>query len=93
MVNNDYLFDIAALRAWQERQLGGTSRRKERLQKCLTYIIEDLTDHQREVFDLHYRQGLNVTQIARVLGCHKSSASRTLTRIKRKIRLAMRYIE
>ncbi len=90
-MTKDYTRDMAALRSWQLRQLGGNGLQQEKLRRYLALAMEELTEHQREVFLLHYRCGMSVTRTADFLGCNKSSVSRTLQRIRRRINYALRY--
>lgn len=93
MALTDRQLDHVALKSWQQRKVAGNMKRLDHLQKCMLLVLDELTERQREVFLLHYKHGMTVTQAARFMGVNKSTASRTLARVERKIRTAMRYVE
>ncbi len=64
----------------------------ERLRRNLRRAREaELTDRQRQMLELHYDQRLPVTEIARRLGVHSSTVSRTLERARQRLRRCLRY--
>ena len=64
----------------------------ERLRRNLRRAREaELTDRQRQMLELHYDQRLPVTEIARRLGVHTSTGSRTLERARQRLRRCLRY--
>ena len=64
----------------------------ERLRRNLRRAREaELTDRQRQMLELHYDQRLPVTEIARRLGVHTSTVSRTLERARQRLRRCLRY--
>ena len=64
----------------------------ERLRRTLRRAREaELTDRQRQMLELHYDQRLPVTEIARRLGVHTSTVSRTLERARQRLRRCLRY--
>lgn len=64
----------------------------ERLRRNLRRAREaELTDRQRQMLELYYDQRLPVTEIARRLGVHSSTVSRTLERARQRLRRCLRY--
>ena len=64
----------------------------ERLRRNLRRAREaELTDRQRQLLERHYDQRLPVTEIARRLGVHTSTVSRTLERARQRLRRCLRY--
>ena len=69
------------------------SERKSNLSNALREIIlTELTPRQRQVFLAYHAQKLNVTQIAKQLGVHKSTVSRTLRRAEARIGRFTKYL-
>ena len=46
---------------------------------------------RRQMLELHYDQRLSVTEIAKELGLHPSTVSRTLGRARERLRRYLRY--
>lgn len=90
---DENILQAASFRSWQQRKLGARMGQLDALQRCMLLLLNDMTPRQKQVFLLHYRDGLTVTQVARELGVNKSTASRTLARVERKIRTAMKYVQ
>ena len=64
----------------------------ERLRRNLRRAREqELTPRQRQMLELHYDQRLSVTEIAKELGLHPSTVSRTLGRARERLRRYLRY--
>lgn len=88
-IASDHTFD---LRHWRTED--GDSN-TERVARVLTHLPrameEELTDRQRQILELHFYEDLTVTQIARKLGIHPSTVSRSLQRSARKLSHILRY--
>ena len=54
-------------------------------------IREELTPKQAQYVTMYYIQGLSTPEIARTLGIHNSTASRTLTRARARLRHVLSY--
>lgn len=93
MAMTERQLDYVALKSWQQRKIARHTKKLDKLQRCMLLLLNDLTERQRQVFLLHYKEGLTVTQVARTLGLHRSTVSRTLARAERKLRAAIRYVE
>ena len=64
----------------------------ERLRRNLRQARErELTHRQRQLLELHYDRQLSVTEIARELGVHPSTVSRTLKRARQRLQRCLRY--
>ena len=64
----------------------------ERLRRNLRQARErELTPRQRQLLELHYDRQLSVTEIARELGVHPSTVSRTLKRARQRLQRCLRY--
>ena len=63
-----------------------------RLRRDLARALrEEVTEKQRRALLLYYGQGLNMTEIGRQLGVHKSTVSRTILRGENNLRRCVRY--
>ena len=65
-----------------------TKKAKQRLHQV---IREELTPVQREVLLAYYFQDMNIPQIAKSRGVHKSTVCRALHRAEDRIRRFLRY--
>lgn len=84
--------DIASLYAWRRDQSGDNSQRLARLSHNLPLAVrQELTPCQRKIVEMHYYQGMRVTDIAAELEITKSSVSRTLRRAKDRLYRSLRY--
>ena len=64
----------------------------ERLRRNLRAARErELTPRQRVIVEMHYDRGLSGREIARRLGVHPSTVSRTLSRARRRLRRCLEY--
>lgn len=54
-------------------------------------MAREVTPRQREMLELYYGKGLNMTQIGRLLGVDKSTVSRTVHRGENRLRRCLRY--
>ena len=64
----------------------------ERLRRNLRQARErELTPRQRQLLELDYDRQLSVTEIARELGVHPSTVSRTLKRARQRLQRCLRY--
>lgn len=61
---------------------------KKRLCKALN---EDVTEKQRSYISLYYGEGVNMVEIGRRMGVHKSTVSRTIKRGEDRLRRCLRY--
>lgn len=64
----------------------------ESMMKRLRKVAEnELTDHQREIFERYYFQNEDIPAIAQELGLNKSSVSRCLHRAINRVRKCLKY--
>ena len=63
-------------------------RLKVRLRRALR---EDVTETQRRYLALYYGQRVNMVEIGRMMGVHKSTVSRTIKRGEDRLRRCLRY--
>ena len=86
------IMELASLQLWQKDQQDGNSRRRERLQKNLVYMLEnEMTPRQKQMLEMFFFQQMRVTDIAAKTGLSKSSVSRTLKRSLHKIYHFLQY--
>lgn len=74
-----------------EGYLGNRLNREMAMERIRQVIREELTEMQRDVLVAYYFQDLNIPQIARERGVHKSTISRTLHRAEDKLRRYLKY--
>ena len=87
--HNDFSGDLTV---WLRENAEDNEEQLARLRKNLRLAREqELTPCQRQVLELHYEQGLSVTQIARQLDVNPSTVSRTLHRAHERLRRCLRY--
>lgn len=68
------------------------ARELARLKRGLALAMtREVTPRQREILELYYGKGLNMTQIGRLLGVDKSTVSRTMHRGEARLRRCLRY--
>ena len=87
--SSEWIGDMAA---WLQENADDNQERLARLRKNLRQARErELTPNQRQVLDMHYDQGLSVTQIAAILQVNPSTVSRTLHRAINRLRRYLQY--
>lgn len=93
MQNTAYdLLNLASLQTWEKESQGDNSQRMSRLRHNLPLAVEqELTPRQKEVVHYFYFDGMGVTEIARAMGLHKSTVSRTLKRARGKLQRYLKY--
>lgn len=80
------------LAVWLRENSETNDLQMERLRRNLRRARQqELTSRQRQVVELYFDQGLNMTQIGCRLGVHRSTVSRTLQRAKARLRRALCY--
>lgn len=86
---NDTRFDtrssewIGDMTVWLRENSADNSERLERLRRNLRQArVRELTPRQRQMLTLYYDQGMNIPQIAVLLGLNRSTVSRTLRRAR-----------
>ena len=83
---------IGDLTVWLRENADDNKERLERLHKNLRRAREqELTRCQQQVLELHYEQGLSVTEIAHLLGVNPSTVSRTMRRAHERLRRCLQY--
>ena len=83
---------IGDMTVWLRDHAEDNSEQLERLRRGLRRAREqELTPRQRQMLELHYDQRLSVTEIAKELGLHPSTVSRTLGRARERLRRYLRY--
>ena len=84
--------DIASLQLWQQGQQEDNRQQIRRLLVNLPLAVEEeLTPRQRQMLTLYYDQGMNIPQIAVLLGLNRSTVSRTLRRARERLYRHVRY--
>lgn len=84
--------DIASLCIWRQEQAGDNSDRIRRLLTNLPLAVEqELTPRQKQILQMRFAQGMNVTGISRELGLSKSTVSRSLSRSMDRLYRSLRY--
>lgn len=72
--------DMASLQLWREADQTDNRETIERLLRNLPMAVtEELTERQRQLLLMRYSQGMSVSAIAREVGLHKSTVSRTIS--------------
>lgn len=95
---NDYMLDSIAFEMWQAEQNKETEdsvliKRKKRLCKIVKKVIENELDGlDRLLAKLYWYSGLNQTQIATMLGLHKSFVSRHIKKANETIYKNLKYV-
>lgn len=83
---------IGDMTVWLRENAGDNSEQLARLRKNLRLARErELTPCQRRVVDMHFDQQMRVSDIARELGVHPSTVTRTLQRAMARLRRCLRY--
>lgn len=87
--NNEFYGDLEVWRAVNASDNGADMRRLRR--NLRTAREAELTPRQRQMLHLYYDCNMNMSEIGRVLGVHKSTVSRTITRAKTRLYRALSY--
>ena len=83
---------IGDMTVWLRDNANDNSELLQRLQQNLRRARQqELTPRQQELLSLYYDQGMTMPQIARQLGLHVSTVSRTIQRAKRRLYRCLRY--
>ncbi len=83
---------LADLAAWEQENGEDNALRLERLRRNLRQARrQELTGRQQQVLTLFFDEQMNMTEIAAVLGVHRSTVSRTLHRAMDRLYRALRY--
>ena len=93
MENTAYdILDLAGLQLWQKTHSGDNSERLDRLAHYLPLAVtEELTPRQKQLVEMYYYDGKNITAIAQELAVNKSTVTRTLQRARDRLRRSLRY--
>lgn len=84
--------DMASLQLWEAADQTDNRETIERLLRNLPMAMtEELTERQRQLLQMRYSQGMSVSAIAREVGLHKSTVSRTISNSIGKLYRALRY--
>lgn len=83
---------LADLTVWERENSEDNAQQLQRLHRNLRLARQQvLTPRQQQVITLFFEQQMNMTEIARQLGIHRSTVSRTLQRAKSRLYQALRY--
>ena len=83
---------IGDMTVWLRENSADNSERLERLRRNLRQArVRELTPRQRQMLTLYYDQGMNIPQIAVLLGLNRSTVSRTLRRARERLYRHVRY--
>ena len=82
----------AEVQAWLQEDAEDNSCQLHRLRQKLRQAREaELTPRQRQILLMRYEQQLSPAQIARELGVHRSTVSRTLHRAQARLHHCLQY--
>lgn len=82
----------AELNRWLQEDAEDNSQQLRRLRQKLRQAREaELTPRQRQILSMRYEQQLSPAQIARELGVHRSTVSRTLHRAQARLHHYLQY--
>lgn len=70
---------------------GDNRLRLRRLRRYLPEAMEDLTERQREMVQMHFFDEKTVSDIARELAVNRSTVSRCLSRAEKRLRRTLRF--
>jgi len=83
---------IGDMTVWLREHAETNEERLSRLRRNLRQARErELTARQRQMLALYYDRGMKMNQIARELGVHPSTVSRTIRRAKERLYRYLRY--
>ena len=83
---------IGDLPLWQQHQQPDNSEQLERLKRNLRLARRrELTPRQQQILAMYFEGGMTMPQIARALGVHTSTVSRTLKRARSRLERCLRY--
>lgn len=83
---------LGDLTVWTRQNAGDNGEQLDRLRRSLRRARDqELTPRQRQMLELYFEGGLTMPQIARQLGVHPSTVSRTLRRARDRLYRALRY--
>ena len=83
---------IGDMTVWLRENANDNSELLQRLQQNLRRARQqELTPRQQELLSLYYDRGMTMPQIARQLGLHVSTVSRTIQRATRRLYRCLRY--
>ena len=87
--SSEWIGDMAV---WLRDNANDNSELLARLRQNLRRARQqELTPRQQELLSLYYDRGMTMPQIARQLGLHVSTVSRTIQRAKRRLYRCLRY--
>ncbi len=86
-----YAADMAAYSRAMSEENTNTRSLNRMKQNLIRALKHDVTPRQREMLTLYYAKGLNMRQIADLLGVNKSTVSRTVKRGEIRIKRCIRY--
>lgn len=89
----EHIFDSSTRIGYETEEEAEYRLRKEEYNRSIMKKIRklDFTDRQREIFDLMYRQGLSMTETARLLGVIPTTIQEIKEAIFRKIKKGIEY--
>lgn len=83
---------LGDMTVWLRENAEDNADQLARLRRNLRQAREqELTPRQREMLELYYEGGLNMPEIAALLGINRSTVSRTLRRAKQRLYRCLRY--
>ena len=86
------LVSRAELNRWLQEDAEDNREQLQRLRRKLRQAKEtELTPRQRQILAMRYEQQLSPAQIARELGVHRSTVSRTLHRAQARLHHYLQY--
>jgi RNA polymerase sigma-70 factor (ECF subfamily) len=87
------LYDAYAAPPEHDLAVREEARRAAARLAALEALLSTLTERQRTAYDLRYRQGLTIPEIASILGITTRSGEQLLSRLVRVIRTRMREVD
>ena len=83
---------IGDMTVWLRENSPDNSEQLDRLRRNLRQVrLRELTPRQRQMLTLYYDQGMNIPQIAALLGLNRSTVCRTLRRARERLYRHIRY--
>ena len=82
----------ASLLAWLQENAEDNQADLDKMRRNLVRAIrEELTPRQQKLLQMHYFERLSKAEIARRVGVHKSTVTRTISRAESKLKHVLSY--
>ena len=88
----DICGELADVTLWRQENAADNDQQLYRLRQKLRQAKNlELTPRQQQILALHYDQRMTIAQIAKQLGVHRSTVSRTLQRARKRLHHYLQY--